>query len=62
MFATPERKVTTQQDPQVIIKDKIIEKEVEKIVEVESNLDVDTPSDIKDLENKVDKKLKEKKQ
>ncbi len=62
LFATPEGKVTTQQDPQVIIKDKIIEKEVEKIVEVESNLDVDTPSDIKDLENKVDKKLKEKKQ
>ena len=62
LFATSEGKVTTQQEPQVIIKDKIIEKEVEKIVEVESNLDVDTPSDIKDLENKVDKKLKEKKQ
>ncbi len=62
LFATPEGKVTTQQEPHVIIKDKIIEKEVEKIVEVESDLDVDTPSDIKDLENKVDKKLKEKKQ
>jgi len=62
LFTTPEGKVTTQQEPHVIIKDKIIEKEVEKIVEVESDLDVDTPSDIKDLENKVDKKLKEKKQ
>ena len=41
-----------KKDPEVVYKD--------RIVEVESTVNVDTPADVKDLETKVQQKLKEK--